>query len=263
MGQGRAKTYTERNAAPAKNLGELIAQRRQALDLRQVELALRIKGRSGEPVTQEMIAGLERGGVKMLTLPLLEQLPRALRLEPEVVYFFGGRTPPDLKPSGLSEAVIQEAWAALRTVLTEERARLGKPVKAPRPRRKEGGQQALRGWQGRKTLGGLIAQRRRQLGLTRIALSERVKGSSGEPVQKQRISDIEYDRFGVPRRAQLRQLARALKLDSDVLYLWAERLPPDIKPSGLNPAAVRKGWKAFRAVIKRVRRRRKRRKILR
>ena len=42
-------------------------------------------------------------------------------------------------------------------------------------------------------------------------------------MSQQRITDIENDRFGVPRRPTLTQLARALKLDIDVLYFWGRR----------------------------------------
>ena len=53
----------------------------------------------------------------------------------------------------------------------------------------------------------------------------------------------------MPRRPLLRRLARALKLDMDVLYLWAGRLPPDIRPAGLDEKAILKAWAAFRTVI--------------
>ncbi len=71
-----------------------------------------------------------------------------------------------------------------------------------------------------KTFGELIARRRKELGLTQSELGARIKGRSGEPVSQKRITDIEHDRFGVPRAPVLKQLARALKLDVDVLYFW-------------------------------------------
>jgi transcriptional regulator with XRE-family HTH domain len=52
--------------------------------------------------------------------------------------------------------------------------------------------------------------------LTQTELAGRIKGRSGDTVSQQRITDIEHDRFGVPRRPILKQLARALKLDIDV-----------------------------------------------
>ena len=64
-----------------------------------------------------------------------------------------------------------------------------------------------------KSFGELIAHRRKELGLTQIDLAGRIKGRSGATVSQQRITDIEHDRFGVPRRPILKQLALALKLD--------------------------------------------------
>ena len=119
-------------------------------------------------------------------LPILKQLPRALQLEPDVVYFWGGQIPPDIRPSGLREATVQKAWAAFRTVIARARARPGKtsgPTRS-RLRAKRSDEPILRGWKGRRTLGGLIAWRRRQLGLTRIALAERIKGERASRSQR-------------------------------------------------------------------------------
>jgi transcriptional regulator with XRE-family HTH domain len=102
-----------------------------------------------------------------------------------------------------------------------------------------------------KSFGELIARRRKELGLTQTDLAGRIKGRSGEPVSQQRITDIEHDRFGVPRRPILEQLAHALKLDIDVLYLWGRVIPSDIRAEGLSEENIKEAWRAFRAVIER------------
>jgi hypothetical protein len=89
-----------------------------------------------------------------------------------------------------------------------------------------------------------------ELGLTQAGLGAKIKGRSGEAVTQQRITDIEHNRFGVPRAPVMRQLARALKLDPDVLCLWARVIPPDIRPEGLSEEVIKEAWQAFRAVIK-------------
>jgi transcriptional regulator with XRE-family HTH domain len=104
-----------------------------------------------------------------------------------------------------------------------------------------------------KSFGELIARRRKELCLTQTDLAGRIKGRSGEPVSQQRITDIEHDRFGVPRRPILEQLARALKLDIDVLYLWGRVIPSDIRAEGLSEEIIKEAWRAFRAVIERER----------
>jgi transcriptional regulator with XRE-family HTH domain len=109
-----------------------------------------------------------------------------------------------------------------------------------------------RSGEGRKrvrTFGELIARRRKELGLTQIELGARIKGRSGKPVSQKRITDIEHDRFGVPRAPVLKQLARALKLDVDVLYFWGRQIPPDVRAEGLSEEAIQEAWRAFRAVV--------------
>lgn len=101
-----------------------------------------------------------------------------------------------------------------------------------------------------KTFGELIARRRRELGLTQAELGARIMGRSGAPVSQKRITDIEHDRFGVPRAPVLKQLARALKLDLDVLCLWGRVVPPDIRAEGFSEKAIKEAFRAFRAVIK-------------
>jgi transcriptional regulator with XRE-family HTH domain len=101
-----------------------------------------------------------------------------------------------------------------------------------------------------KSFGELIARRRKELGLTQTELGARIKGRSGKPVSQKRITDIEHDRFGVPRAPVLKQLARALKLDVDVLCLWGRVVPPDIRAEGLSEETIKEAWRAFRAVIK-------------
>lgn len=102
-----------------------------------------------------------------------------------------------------------------------------------------------------KSFGELIARRRREMGLTQTELGARIKGRSGKPVTQKRITDIEHDRFGVPRAPVLKQLARALRLEVDVLCLWARVVPPDIRAEGLSEETVKEAWAAFRAVIRR------------
>jgi transcriptional regulator with XRE-family HTH domain len=102
-----------------------------------------------------------------------------------------------------------------------------------------------------RTFGELIARRRKELGLTQTELGARIKGRSGKPVSQKRITDIEHDRFGVPRLPVLKQLARALKLDIDVLYFWGRQIPPDVRAEGLSEKTIKEAWRAFRAVIKR------------
>jgi len=101
-----------------------------------------------------------------------------------------------------------------------------------------------------KTFGELIAKRRKELGLTQTELAQRIIGRNGTPISQERITDIEHNRYGVPRRPTLEQLARELKLDLDVLYLWGRLIPPDIDPEDVSEEAIQLAWRFFRAAIK-------------
>jgi transcriptional regulator with XRE-family HTH domain len=100
-----------------------------------------------------------------------------------------------------------------------------------------------------KSFGELIAKRRKELGLTQTELAQRIIGRHGGSISQERITDIEHNRYGVPRKPILEQLARELKLDPDVLYLWGGIIPPDIDPEGVAEAAIQLAWRFFRAAI--------------
>ena len=68
-----------------------------------------------------------------------------------------------------------------------------------------------------------------------------------------RITDIEHNRFGPPRLPVLTQLALALQLGLDVLYLWSRRVPDDIQLAGLSEETIQQAWQAFRTVLERAR----------
>jgi transcriptional regulator with XRE-family HTH domain len=99
------------------------------------------------------------------------------------------------------------------------------------------------------SFGQMVARRREELGLTQVELASRIKGRSGDAVTQQRITDIEHNRFGVPRAPVMKQLAGALKLDTDVVSLWARVIPADIRAEGLSQEVIKKAWQAFREVI--------------
>jgi transcriptional regulator with XRE-family HTH domain len=100
-----------------------------------------------------------------------------------------------------------------------------------------------------KSFGELIAGRRKELGLTQTELGQRLIGRLGGPISQERVADIESDRYGVPRRGTLEQLAAVLQLEVDVLYLWGRLIPPDIDPAGVPEEAIRMAWRFFRATL--------------
>ena len=106
-----------------------------------------------------------------------------------------------------------------------------------------------------KSFGELVAKRRKELGLTQTEVAQQIIGRHGGPISQERITDIEHNRYGVPRRPILEQLARALKLDLDVLYLWGRLIPEDIRAERVPEAAIQLAWRFFRAALEEGRRR--------
>ena len=100
-----------------------------------------------------------------------------------------------------------------------------------------------------KSFGELIAKRRKELGLTQAELAGRIINRHGRPFVQERIADIEHNRYGVPRKPILKQLAREMGLDLDVLYAWGRLIPDDIDSEGVPLEAIRLAWRFFRAAL--------------
>lgn len=78
-----------------------------------------------------------------------------------------------------------------------------------------------------------------------------VRNSDGKPISIPFLVDLEHDRRK-PSDEVLEQLAKVLKVDSDVLYFLAGRFPADLSATTVNSAQdLAAGWKAFRREVKR------------
>lgn len=104
-----------------------------------------------------------------------------------------------------------------------------------------------------KTLGEFIVDRRKELRLSGREVVAGVRNSNGKPISIPYLVDIEHDRRK-PSDEVLEQLARALRVDSDLLYYLAGRMPSDLTAKGVKQEDVTAAWKAFRREIKRVKR---------
>lgn len=75
------------------------------------------------------------------------------------------------------------------------------------------------------TFGKIIAKARRSAGLQLKDVAASVKREDGQAVSHQYLSDIEHDRRPAPSNHLIDQLADALKVPREYLYLHARRLP--------------------------------------
>lgn len=101
-----------------------------------------------------------------------------------------------------------------------------------------------------KTLGQFIVDRRKELGLSGREVVSGVKNSDGRPISIPYLVDLEHDRRK-PSDEVLEQMARALKVDSDILYFLAGRLPADLNCKTVKAEELTEAWKAFRREVKR------------
>ena len=88
------------------------------------------------------------------------------------------------------------------------------------------------------TFGGVIAEARKDRGLNQKELASLIKREDGAPISPQYLNDIEHDRRSPSSERLVRQFADVLGIDPDYLYHLADRLPEDIRKSGLSQKQV-------------------------
>jgi transcriptional regulator with XRE-family HTH domain len=102
------------------------------------------------------------------------------------------------------------------------------------------------------SFGQIIADARKQLGISQKTLAERIKKEDGESISPQYLNDIERDRRNPPSEYLIIQFAKELDLKKDYLLLAAGTLPQDIaaRLQDSDPEAVERAFRAFRKTIK-------------
>src|SRR5271156_5492945 len=101
-----------------------------------------------------------------------------------------------------------------------------------------------------KTLGQFIVERRKELGLAGREVVAEGRNADGKPISIPFLVDLEHDRRK-PSDEGLEQLARVLKVDSDLLYFLAGRFPADLTAESVTSTEdLAAAWKAFRREVK-------------
>ena len=106
-----------------------------------------------------------------------------------------------------------------------------------------------------KTFGEVIAELRRERGLTQKALAAQVKKKDGTAIGLAYINDIEHDRRGPPAPDFVAQLAKVLEVPLEVLQFYAGRLPAETKGERADPSHERivAAYRAFRRELEKKR----------
>lgn len=100
------------------------------------------------------------------------------------------------------------------------------------------------------TFGQVIANSRKELGISQRELASKVMKEDGNPISPQYLNDIERDRRNPPGDYLLEQFAQQLDLDKDYLYFLAGKLPSELRSGNTTPRQVQEAFKAFRRTLR-------------
>jgi transcriptional regulator with XRE-family HTH domain len=95
----------------------------------------------------------------------------------------------------------------------------------------------------------LLAERRKELGISQKEMAARIKNRDGKPITSAYLNYLEHNR-GKPPDYLVDHFAEILRISRDVLYFWTRRMPPDIEPGEASPEKVTAAYRAFRRELK-------------
>jgi transcriptional regulator with XRE-family HTH domain len=101
------------------SLGERIAAQRKQLGLTQKSLAESIQKSDGQAITPQYLNDIEHDRRSPASPELIEQLARALELQPDILYYEVGVLPSDLTNRSVSNDRVVAAFQAFRDELED------------------------------------------------------------------------------------------------------------------------------------------------
>jgi transcriptional regulator with XRE-family HTH domain len=99
------------------SLGDTIVENRKRLGLSQKNLAELIQKTDGQPITPQYLNDIEHDRRNPTSPELIEQIARALNLEPELLYYQAGTLPSDLTDQTVPKEKVLAAFDAFRREL--------------------------------------------------------------------------------------------------------------------------------------------------
>jgi len=100
------------------------------------------------------------------------------------------------------------------------------------------------------TFGTQIAEARKALGLTQKDLASKITKEDGKAISPQYLNDIEHDRRNPPSEDMINQFAKQLKLQAEILFYLAGKLPEDMKNPSVGQERIVAAYRAFRKALK-------------
>ena len=101
------------------------------------------------------------------------------------------------------------------------------------------------------SFGRAIANGRKALGMSQKDLASKIlKEEDGTAITPQYLNDIEHDRRSPSSDHMVQQLASVLKINKDILYWLAGRVPGDVMNKQKSPEQIERAFTAFRKELK-------------
>jgi len=99
------------------SFGKTIADARKRLLMSQKELAEKIKKEDGTPISPQYLNDIERDRRSPTSDHMIEQFAKVLDLDRDVLLFWAGKIPEEVKRGRVSEEKIVSAYRAFRKTL--------------------------------------------------------------------------------------------------------------------------------------------------
>ena len=101
------------------------------------------------------------------------------------------------------------------------------------------------------TFAKMIADARKQKGMSQKELTARIVKEDGTPISPQYLNDLEHGRRNPPGPHMLKQFATELGINYDVLFFAAGQYPEDVQGEPYPPAdRVEAAFTAFRRELR-------------
>lgn len=96
------------------------------------------------------------------------------------------------------------------------------------------------------TFGTTLAAARKSKNLSLRELAALIHKEDGQPISAQYLNDLEHDHRNPPSEFLIRQLAQALDINADLLFLRAGEFPEDMRTAQATNQSLEKAIAAFR-----------------
>lgn len=96
------------------------------------------------------------------------------------------------------------------------------------------------------SFGSTIATARKNKNLSLRELAALILKEDGQPISAQYLNDLEHDRRNPPSEFLIRQLAQALDMNADLLFLRAGEFPADMRTAQATDQSLQNAIAAFR-----------------